>query len=121
MSGARMSVAAAFVAAAVTLAFLAWRRRRVCEKRLIRELLKGYFEGRMAAGQINLRARESVGRQSLQSPEFQALAVTAFRRAANTKLAQEGFSAQDEGRLLRLSGDLEREFGLPERYRIEGW
>lgn len=90
-------------------------------KRLIGELLQGYFDGRMAADQLCRRSREIASPGFLSSSKFHALTRAAFQSAANVELAQQGDLREDEQKLLSLSAALTREFGLPERYRIEGW
>jgi hypothetical protein len=114
-----------FVAAIVVVgafsAHLVWRIRRNHIRRLIGELLQGYFEGRMSADQAGRRAREITGPGFLGGGEFFALAHSAFQRAADAKLKQKEYSTEDERELLSLSAALAKEFGLPERYRIEGW
>jgi hypothetical protein len=120
MSGAKIVFIAAIAIAFLLCAFVVWRQRRSRAKRLIGELLKGYFDGRMAVDQVGRRAREITSRRFLGGPEFFALAHVAFQQAADAKLAQ-GYSREVERSLLSLSAALANEFGLPERYRIEGW
>jgi hypothetical protein len=111
-----------FVAAVVAAALLClyWQHHRNRMKRLIGELLKSYFEERMAVEHVGQRAREITSRRFLGGPEFFALTHAAFQQAADAKLAQ-GFSYEIEQRLMHLSAALNSEFGLPDRYRIEGW
>lgn len=120
MSGAGIVFVATIVVAALLCLYVVWRHRRNRTKRLIGELLKGYFEGRMAVEHVGQRAREITSRRFLGGPEFFALTHAAFQQAADAKLAQ-GYSREVEQRLLNLSAALNSEFGLPERYRIEGW
>jgi hypothetical protein len=120
MSGATIVFIAAFVIAILLCAFVVWRHRRNRAKRLIGELLKGYFNGRMTVDQVGRRAREITSRRFLGGPEFFALAHVAFQQAADGTLAQ-GYSREVERRLLSLSAALANEFGLPDRYRTEGW
>jgi hypothetical protein len=120
MSGAGIVFIAAIVAAALICIFVVRRHRRNRAKRMMGELLKGYFEGRMTVEHLGQRAREITSRRFLGGPEFFALTHAAFQQAADAKLAQ-GYSREVEHRLLSLSSALKSEFGLPERYRIEGW
>jgi hypothetical protein len=111
---------AAVVAAALLCLYAAWRHRRNRMRRLIGELLKSYFEGRIAVEHIGQRARDITSRRFLGGPEFFALTHAAFQQAAEAKLGP-GFSLEIEQRLMGLSAALNSEFGLPDRYRIEGW
>ena len=119
MSGAGIVFFTAIVAALLCLCVI-WRRRRNQTKRLIGDLLNEYFEGRMAVEHVGQRGRELTSQRFLGSSEFFALAHAAFQHAADAKLAQ-GHSREAEKRLLSLLAALKNEFGLPERYRIEGW
>jgi hypothetical protein len=56
-----------------------WRRRRTRTKRLIGELLQGYFDGRMAADQLGRRSREIAGPGFLRSSKFHALTTPPSR------------------------------------------
>jgi len=120
MSGTRIVFVTAIVVAALLCLYVVWRQRRNRTKRLIGELLKDYFEGRIAVEHVDQRAREVTSRRFLGGPEFFALTHAAFQHAADAKLAQ-GYSREVEQRLLSLLAALKSEFGLPERYRIEGW
>ena len=106
----------------ITLAavFFAWRRRRLRDRRQLGQLFKDYFRGGMSIDQLGQRARELVGRQVLPSAELQSLATAAFQSAVDEKLGPNRSTA-DERRLLTSLADLKNEFGLPDRYRIEGW
>jgi hypothetical protein len=113
--------AVALVGAVVSI-YLARRHRRLRIKRLlILELLKGYFQGDMPADQLGQRAREITGRGFMQSAEFQSLAVAAFQRAIDTKLADQSHSREDERKLLGLFAVLKNEFGLTDRFQVEAW
>ena len=120
MSGAGIVLVTAIVVAALLCLYVVWRQRRNRTKRLIGDLLKEYFEGRMAVEHVGQRGREVTSHRFLGGPEFFALAHAAFQHAADAKLAQ-GYSREAEERLLSLLAALKNEFGLPERYRIEGW
>ena len=55
------------------------------------------------------------------SPECQALVQAAFHRAAEAKLVGRPHSLEIEKQLLTALADVKSEFGLPDRYRSEGW
>ena len=55
------------------------------------------------------------------SPECQALVQAAFQRAAEAKLAGKAHSLEIEKELLAALANVKSEFGLPDRYRSEGW
>jgi hypothetical protein len=75
----------------------------------------------MPANQLGQRTREIASRQFIGSEEFYSLAITAFQTAADAKLGQQTHSLEDETNLLRLLADLKTEFGLTDRYQIQGW
>ena len=107
---------------AVVSIYLARRHRRLRIKRLlILELLKGYFQGDMPADQLGQRAREITGRGFMQSTEFQSLAVAAFQRAIDAKLADQSHSREEERKLLGLVAALQNQFGLTDRFQVEAW
>jgi hypothetical protein len=110
----------AALAAVIIVFFFAGRLRRMRAKGPMMELLNAYFRGEASLDQIARRARD-VGPRYAGSDEFQSLAVAAFQGAADSKLVHEAHSLKDESRLLHLLAALRTEFGLPERYKIEGW
>ena len=113
--------AVALVGAVVSI-YLARRHRRLRIKRLlILELLKGYFQGDMPAEQLGQRACEITGRGFMQTTEFYSLAVAAFQRAIDAKLADQSHSREDERKLLGLFAALKNEFGLTDRFQVEAW
>jgi hypothetical protein len=109
------------VVIAGAVAFLMIRRGRLRAKCAMSELLANYFRGGMPANQLGRRARESAGLGFLDSQEFQSLAVAAFQRAAGERLIGKPHTMKDETELLNMLAAVREEFGLPERYRIEGW
>ena len=115
-----ISVVAVGLVVGIVFIYLFRRLRRLRAKRLMRELLNGYFRGDMPADQLGRRAREMDGHFT-RSSEFQALAIAAFQGAAEAKLVRKPHSMEDENKLLRLLAALKNEFGLPDRYRIEAW
>jgi hypothetical protein len=120
MGGARIVAVTALVAAILLCLCVIWRRRRNRTKRLIGDLLNEYFKGTMAVEHVGQQGRKVASQRFLGGSEFFALAHAAFQHAADAKVAQ-GYSPEAEKRLLSLLGALKNEFGLPERYLIEGW
>jgi len=120
MSVTEIVLVTAIVVAALLFLYFVWRRSRNNTKRLIGDLLKDYFEGKMAIEHVGQQGRKVTSQRFLGSSEVFALAHAAFQRAADAKLAQ-GYSREAEKRLLSLLAALKNEFGLPERYLIEGW
>jgi hypothetical protein len=102
--------------------FLSYRRSRLRAKRfLVTELFKKYFQGDMPANQLGWRTRQIVSNRFTGSSQFYSLAVAAFQSAVNANFAPQPPSEERERKLLKLLAGLKNEFGLPERYRIEGW
>ena len=102
--------------------YLAYRRRRLRVERLqLMELLKGYFQGKLPAEQLGSRWREMAGYYFMREAELYALVTAAFQGAVDAKVAQQGHSKEDQGKLLGLLATLKKEFGLPDRYQIEAW
>jgi hypothetical protein len=101
--------------------YLTYRRRLIRTKRLLTELLNRYFDGDLPADQVGQRAGEIASGHFLRSAEFYSLAVAAFQSAADTKLERRAHSIEVESTLLRLFAALKGEFGLTDRYQIEGW
>ena len=95
------------------------RRRRV--KRLTMELLNGYFQGDIDAGQFARRMRELGDYGFTGGADFYALVTGAFQRAANAQLAHHPYTVEDQNKLLRSLAALKEEFGLPDLYRTEAW
>ena len=113
--------AVALVGAVIPI-YLARRHRRLRVKRLlILELFKGYFQGDMPADQLGQRTREITGRAFMQSTEFYSLAVVAFQRAIDAKLADQPHSREDERKLLGLFADLKNKLGLTDLFQVEAW
>ena len=117
-TGTIVIVVAALAAAIV---FLVNRLRRLRARRPMMELLSAYFRGEASLDQIARRAREVAPRHFTSGDEFQSLAVAAFQSAAEAKLARKPHSMKDESELLHLLAALKNEFGLPDRYQVEGW
>ncbi len=110
------------VALAAILAFVIyWNRRLRTARRidkLLGELLEEYFQGRMPVDQLGQRTRAIASRAFFGGPTFFALAASAFQHATDVKRAKQA-NSKEEDELMRLFGDLKREFGVPERYRLE--
>ena len=86
--------------------------------KLLDELLEEYFQGRMPVGQLGQRARAIASRRFFGGPTFLSLAASAFQHATDVKRAKQANSKEEE-ELVRLFGDLKREFGVTDRYKLE--
>jgi len=106
------------VALGAILAFVIYWNRRLRTTRRIDDLLEEYFQGRMPVGQLGQHARAIASRGFFGGPTFLSLAASAFQHAIDVKRAKQANSKEEE--LVRLFGDLKREFGVPERYKLEG-
>ena len=116
---AAFSVVLGSAAVAAACFFIFWLRRRRA-RRLIRGLLEDYFAESFAAEELGRRVQASVGRRFTGGSEFFAEAVAAFQHVVNARLPAT-HTAQDEAKLLGQFAALKTEFGLTDRYRIEGW
>jgi hypothetical protein len=106
----------------LTWLFLAYWSRRLRAKRLqLMDLFNGYFRGEVPADQLGQRTRRIASRHFLGSAEFYALAVAAFQSAVDDRLARQPYSEERQQKLLRMLAALKNEFGLTDRYQIEGW
>lgn len=102
--------------------FLPYRSRRARAKRLLlADLFNRYFRGDVPIDQLRQRTRQIASEHFTGSTEFYSLAVTAFQSAADAALAHQPHSAERQNKLLRLLAALKNEFGLTDRYLIEGW
>ena len=102
--------------------FLASWRRRLRAKRLqLMDLFNGYFRGDVPADQLGQQARQVASRHFMGSAEFYSLAIAAFQSAVDAKLAHQPHSEERQQKLLRMLAALKNEFGLTDRYQIEGW
>ena len=106
------------VALGAIVAFVIYWNRRLRTARRIDDLLEEYFQGRMPVGQLGQQARAIASREFFGGPTFLSLAASAFQHAIDVKRAKQANSKEEE-ELMRLFGDLKREFGVPERYRLE--
>jgi hypothetical protein len=112
---------AALVAALLIAAYIIhWLRLRQTKQRM-EQFLAEYFNGDLPLDQLARRAREVASRSFIGSRDCQALVQAAFQRSAEAKLVGEAYSLEIEKRLLAALADVRSEFGLPERYRSEGW
>jgi hypothetical protein len=116
---AAVSVVLGSAAVVAACFFILWLRRRRARS-LIRGLFQDYFAESFAAEELGRRVRASVGRRFTGGSEFFAEAVAAFQHAVNARLPAT-HTAQDEAKLLGQFAALKTEFGLTDRYRIEGW
>ncbi len=102
--------------------FIAYWTRRVRAKRLqLLDLFNGYFRGDVPADQLGVRARQIASRHFMGSAEFFSLAVAAFQGAVDASLTHQPHSEERQKKLLRMLAALKNEFGLTDRYQIEGW
>ena len=106
------------VALGATLAFVIYWNRRLRTARRIDDLLEEYFQGRIPVGQLGQQARAIASREFFGGPTFLSTAASAFQHAIDVKRAKQANSKEEE-ELVRLFGDLKREFGVPERYKLE--
>jgi hypothetical protein len=112
--------AALIVALLVVGYFICWLRLRESKRRM-GECLARYFNGDLPLDRLAQLTRETASRRFMGSPECQALVQSAFHRAAEAKLFGNAHSLEIEKQLLAALADVKSEFGLPERYRSEGW
>jgi hypothetical protein len=114
-------VAPALIVALLVVAYLIrWHRLRETKRRM-GECLARYFNGDLPLDQLAQRAREIASWRFMGSPECQALVQAAFQRSTEAKLAGKAYSSQIEKQLLIALADVKTEFGLPDRFRSEGW
>jgi hypothetical protein len=97
------------------------RRRHQVRRLLVMDLLRNYFKGDMPAPQLGQRTREIASRHFTGSDEFYALVVSAFQTATDAALAPQARTKQSERKLLNAMANLKQEFGLTDRYQVEGW
>jgi len=107
------------VALGTILAFVIYWNRRLRTARRIDDFLEEYFQGRMPVGQLGQRARAIASGEFFGGPTFLSRAASAFQHAIDVKRAKQANSKEEE-ELVRLLGDLKREFGVPDRYKFEG-
>ena len=112
---------AALVAAAVIVAYVVRRVRLRETRRRMGEYLAGYFSGDLPLDQLARRAHEVASRRFIGSPECQAVVQAAFQHAAEAKLVGKAHTQEVEKKLLTALAAVRSEFGLPERYKNEGW
>ena len=113
--------AAVLILALVVVAYVIRGLRLRRTKRRMGECLAEYFSGDLPLDQLAQRAQEVASRRFMGSSKCQALVQTAFQRSAEAKLAGKAHSLEVEKRLLTALADVKSEFGLPDRYRNEGW
>ena len=101
---------------------LTYRSRRLRSKRmLLTDLFRGYFRGDVPTDQLGPRARQIASSHFIGSSGFYSLAIAAFQGAVDATLARQAHSQERQKELLRLLAALKTEFGLTDRYMIEGW
>ena len=101
--------------------FAYWRRRLRAKRLLLVDLFNSYFRGDVTADQLGPLTRPIASRHFTGSAEFYSLAIAAFQGAVDAKLAHQPHSEERQKQLLRLLAALKNEFGLTDRYLIEGW
>jgi hypothetical protein len=106
--------------AVAILIYLVYQRRRRRAVKLMRSLLQDYFDEKTNVEELGQKARSEVGRGFLGGNESFAESVRAFQTAVDKRLPP-NHSQEDEGKLLGLLAALKNEFGLTDRYQIEGW
>ena len=98
-----------------------WRRRRRAKRRMILDLLLGYFLDEVPIDQTSKRTRAIAGQSLMRETELYPLVTSAFHGAFDAKIANRAHAENEERHLLGLLAALKREFGLTDRYQIEGW
>jgi hypothetical protein len=121
MNDTMIAVGVILVVAAGIAVWLVRRRGQLRAQQKVRALLADYFNGDMSVEQLSRRSRDIASRRFLSSPEVQAIAWAAFQHAADAKSDALAHSGAEADRLMRALGELKKEFGLPDRYRNEGW
>jgi len=121
MNDTMIAVGVILAVAAGIAVWLVRRRGELRTQQQVRALLADYFNGDMSVEQLSRRSRDIASRRFLSSPEVQAMAWAAFQHAADAKSAALAHSGAEADRLMRALGELKKEFGLPDRYRNEGW
>ena len=121
MNDTMIAVGVILAVAAGIAVWLVRRRGELRTQQQVRALLADYFNGDMSVEQLSRRSRDIASRRFLSSPEVQAMAWAAFQHAADAKSAALAQSGAEADRLMRALGELKKEFGLPDRYRNEGW
>ena len=106
--------------AVAILIYLVYQRRRRRAVNLMRSLLQDYFDEKISVEALGQKARSAVGGGFLGGNESFAESVRAFQNAVDKRLPP-NHSQKDEGELLGLLAALKNEFGLTDRYQIEGW
>ena len=113
-------VVCAACAVGAAIGFFVFRYGELRAKQRIHPLLVDYFEGKIGVEELGRRARDTVKGRFLGGNEFFAEAVAAFQRAVDSARAKKR-ADPDEDKLVKLLAALRNEFGLTERYKIEGW
>ena len=106
-------------AVAAILIYLAYQHRRRHAANLMRGILEDYFEEKIGVDELARNARAAVGHRFLGGNESFAGSVRAFQNAAER--LPPNYLQKDADKLLGLLAALRNEFGLADRYQIEGW
>jgi hypothetical protein len=107
-------------AVAAIVLYLIHRHRRRRAMNLMRGLFADYFDEKIGVEEVGRKTRAVVGRGFLGGNESFAETVRAFQKAVDKRLPP-NHSLKDEAKLLGLLAALKTEFGLTDRYLIEGW
>lgn len=100
--------------------FAQWRHRLQTKRLLILELLKRYFQGKVPMDQLTRRVPEIAGHYLMRDAQLYPLVIVAFQNTLDATIA-DAHRKEDETKLLGLLATVKKEFGLPDRYQIEGW
>jgi hypothetical protein len=100
-------------------AYLLRRRRELRIKRTLQEPLEEYFQGKISVNQLSQSALQTAGPHYVGGAKFYSFVARAYQHAADARSGGPDFREEEE--LVRLLGDLKRELGLPDRYKIEAW
>jgi hypothetical protein len=111
--------AALIVALLVVGYFIRWLRLRESKRRM-GECLAGYFNGDLPLDRLAELAPEIASRRFIGSPSAKPSSRRRFI-ALEAKLFGNAHSLEIEKQLLAALADVKSEFGLPDRYRNEGW
>ena len=107
-------------AAGAILIYFVYRHRRSRATSAVHGLLADYFDEKVGVEELGRKARALVGRSFLGGNESFAETARAFHDAVDRRLPP-NHSLKDEAKLLGLLAALKNEFGLTDRYQIEGW
>jgi len=113
----------AVVLTGIALSFgVTYRNRWLRSQRArLMDLFNQYFRGDVSADQLGARARQIVSRHFTAGSQFYSLAIASFQSAIDAGPAHQMRSEDRQTQLLKALAALKNEFGLTDRYRVEGW